>query len=240
MKPTAVVTGASSGLGKQIKLRLEDCGWQVLGSRLPTSETSDLFPCNFEDLSQVRDLALWVSEKLMSLNLLVNNAGVNELKGFEDLSFEHIDRLMRVNFIAPVQLSRLLLPLIQKAGGTICNVVSDASYRPMRHSLAYNCSKAALAMATKQMARELTKSKGITVFSVNPGKMKDTKMSEDIDIRVQNLRGWTPEQALTYFQQASVTGKEASPYHVAQHLANLVQDSEAVRMLSGACIDLVG
>jgi len=240
---TALVTGASSGLGKQIALVLRYEGWNVLGTKFPDSEGEDLFPCDFEDMGQVQDLAFWVHSKLQDpceLDLLVNNAGINCLMVFEDSVHSHIEKVMRVNFVAPVQLVRLLLPLLQRARGTVCNVVSDASYRPMRHSLAYNCSKAALAMATKQMARELTKSKGITVFSVNPGKMKNTKMSDEIDVRVQTLRGWTPEEAKTYFQQASVTGEESSPYLVAQHIANLVHNREAVRMLSGACIDLVG
>jgi NAD(P)-dependent dehydrogenase (short-subunit alcohol dehydrogenase family) len=109
----------------------------------------------------------------------------------------------------------------------------------MRHSLAYNCSKAALDMATKQMARELTKPYGLSVFGVRPGKMAGTGMSTYIDEQVCLMRDWTPEQAMAYAQQNSVTGLELPPMKVAEFIYDLVRSGTA-RYTSGACIDMVG
>jgi NAD(P)-dependent dehydrogenase (short-subunit alcohol dehydrogenase family) len=173
------------------------------------------------------------------LNLLVNNAGVNGIMPFEKLDAQFLDDIMQINFVAPVFLIQKLLPYFS-IDAVVCNIVSDASYKPMRHSLAYNCSKAALAMATKQLARELTKPKELTIFSINPGKMAGTEMSRYIDRQVEKIRGWTTQQALEYFQTASVSGLEADPVHVAQLVYNMCADRNRARMLSGACIDLVG
>jgi NAD(P)-dependent dehydrogenase (short-subunit alcohol dehydrogenase family) len=242
---TALVTGVSSGLGMHIKNDLQEMGWKVFGTtHLREFEKEDVFVYNAFNTNydqSIDGLTSWLSRKLdpAGLDLLVNNAGINRLQKFSDLTVEDLEEIMRVNFITPVMLVKNLFSMLWAARGTVCNIVSDASYKPMRHSLAYNCSKAALAMATRQMARELTKTSDITVFSINPGKMSNTAMSNQIDQRVRELRGWTAEQASNYFAASSVTGKEAHPREVALYVAAIVSNP-AVRMLSGACIDLVG
>jgi NAD(P)-dependent dehydrogenase (short-subunit alcohol dehydrogenase family) len=123
--------------------------------------------------------------------------------------------------------------------GIVINVISDAAWRPMRHSLAYNCSKAALDMATKQMARELTKPRDLSIIGVRPGKMTNTAMSAYIDQRVQEVRGWTAEEAMTYFRNNSVSGLEQEPTAVAAFILSIATGGLA-RNMSGACIDLVG
>jgi NAD(P)-dependent dehydrogenase (short-subunit alcohol dehydrogenase family) len=228
---------------------LKESGWNVFGTTADPDATkrgfyywNALYGSETEkmifDLERKTALAEG-EDRFFPLQLLVNNAGINGITPFEDLQQKFLQCIMQVNFIAPVMLTQRLLPHFC-GGAVICNVVSDASYKPMRHSLAYNCSKAAFAMATKQLARELTKPKNLTIFSVNPGKMADTEMSHYIDRQVEHLRGWTPSEAQKYFENASVSGLESDPRHVAELIVGLCVDPVRARMLSGACIDLVG
>lgn len=240
---TALVTGASSGLGASILYLLRNEGWLAQGTCLNpiVDECPDLIAFNACDPD--REIPYLMSElqrlNTSRLDLLVNCAGINQLVPFNSLTRSSIERIMTANFLTPVLLAREIHSSMSR-GGIICNIVSDASYKPMRHSLAYNCSKAALAMATKQMARELTKTTGLTIFSVNPGKMAGTQMSKLIDREVCAIRNWTPKQAAEYFRNSSVTGEESNPYHVAVHVVNLILGIGPSSMLSGACIDLVG
>lgn len=171
-------------------------------------------------------------------DVVINNAGINAIRRFEDLDVAFIQTVMGVNFLGPVLLTHALLKAdLLRRGACVCNIVSDAAWRPMRHSLAYNCSKAALDMATKQMARELTKPYDISVFGVRPGKMSGTAMSEYIDRQVCELRGWTPDQAKAYYEQNSVSGEEFNTTAVARLIVHLCTSGLPI---SGACMDLAG
>lgn len=237
----AVITGTSSGLGKELFDRFRQGDHRVIGStHLEDLVNPEQFHLDLLIPESISRFCTDVSNTFGGqVDMLINNAGINSIRPFEDLSDEFIMATMAVNFIGPVMLVQKLLPDLTASDGTVINIVSDASWRPMRHSLAYNCSKAALAMATKQMARELTKKNGISVLSVNPGKMTGTRMSEYIDRQVCELRGWTPQQARDYYIQNSVTGKELPPALVADFIHSLVIGGMPIYM-SGACMDLVG
>lgn len=174
----------------------------------------------------------------MKFDIVIHNAGINAIRPFEAVTAEFLHEVMHVNCIAPILFTQKLLAAgLLRSGARLCHVISDAAWRPMRHSLAYNMSKAALDMATKQMARELTKSRGLTIFGVRPGKMRGTGMSQYIDKQVQTLRGWSAEEAATYAANNSVSGQEFSPFEVSQLIYHLCTSHLP---LSGACMDLAG
>jgi len=188
----------------------------------------------------VTTLMGWHLKAKGPIDLLINNAGTNAIRHFENLSLDFMEHVMRINCHAPVMLVReLLITQSFAKRPVIINIVSDAAWRPMRHSEAYCASKAAFDMATRQMARELTKPHMLTVLGVRPGKMHSTGMSDYIDDQVMKLREWTAEEAKAYYAANSVTGLEADPAHVARFIYELY-DNPLVRTMSGACIDLVG
>lgn len=234
-----VITGTSSGLGRELAQRFKEDGHHVIGSCVSNDEEHSEQPVLDLGLeSSVVQFAHHVKKRMDRVDLLINNAGVNSICRFEMLEVSFINRIMDVNFLGPVMLTKSLLHVLSN-GGTVVNVISDAAWRPMRHSLAYNCSKAALDMATKQMARELTKPYNMSVVGIRPGKMAGTGMSQYIDQMVCELRGWTPTQAQQYYEANSVTGQEMPPKHVAGLIYNLVV-SGSLRFMSGACLDLAG
>lgn len=234
-----VITGTSSGLGKELAQRFHEEGHCVFGSCVSNEDEHATQPVL--DLGVENSIIAYskLVKKRMGdkVDLLINNAGINAICRFEMLDVTFVNRIMDVNFLGPVMLTRNLLNSLR--GGTVVNVISDAAWRPMRHSLAYNCSKAALDMATKQMARELTKPYDIAFVGVRPGKMANTGMSNYIDQMVCELRGWTPEQSKEYAAANSVTGQETPPKHVAGLIYNLAM-SGSFKFMSGACMDLAG
>jgi NAD(P)-dependent dehydrogenase (short-subunit alcohol dehydrogenase family) len=132
-------------------------------------------------------------------------------------------------------MSQACLPLLIKSKGTIVNIVSNAAHMPMTCSLAYNASKGAAHIMTQQLARELTRKHGITVFGVAPNKLAGTGMSADIDRQVVATRGWTKEKAVEYQLAGLLAGEETPPKLVAEFITYLLQDKQHHKHLTG-CI----
>lgn len=235
-----VITGTCSGLGKSLRERFVAMGHAVLGStNIVANEAPDQRFMDFRSSTTVKGFAQWVTDNMQYVDVLINNAGTNGIRAFENLDEMFLQEMMQINYVGPVMLTQGLLGMMREQSGTVINITSDAAWRPMRHSLAYNCSKAAFDMATKQMARELTKPYGVTIVGIRPGKMSGTGMSSYIEEQVCSMRGWTPEQAKEYAAANSVTGLELPTDVMAHHIYNLVS-SGVLRFASGACMDLAG
>jgi len=114
-------------------------------------------------------------------------------------------------------------------------VSSDAGQVPMRGSLAYCVSKAALDMAVRQMARELAPE--CRINAVAPGIVDGTDMTKYIDETIPDFRGWTPEQALDYERQGIPTGRRATLDEVAKTIAWVLMGPG---QMTGAIIDING
>lgn len=221
-KGTYVVTGGASGLGAALvnALRVE-MGFSVLvldlayGVDVTRTETLPPVP---GDLLGV-----------------INCAGINANDWFEDADEEQFDNLMAVNAKAIMITGQWALEMLKRNKGVICNIVSNASHMPMTSSLAYNASKGAAHIMTLQLARELTKKYGITVFGVSPNKLAGTGMSRDIEANVQRVRGWTAEFARNYQLQSLLAGEETDPEACADFIAFLLSSKERHKFLSG-CI----
>jgi NAD(P)-dependent dehydrogenase (short-subunit alcohol dehydrogenase family) len=241
---TAVVTGCTSGLGLLITCFLLAAGWEVIGvadadsfelpDGVPTDDAQNFsyFSVDLQWPSDIMDFAADLERQgVDQVHALINCAGVNALCPFESLNTEEWERVMDINAKAPWVMTRCLLPMLANKAdpwhaGTVINIVSNAANVPMTHSLFYNASKAAALMVTKQMARELFKSHGLTIFSVSPNKLEGTGMSRQIEEAVPALRGWTPEEAQQYQLNALPTGMETDPRLVAEFIGYLLSKKE--------------
>lgn len=213
-----LVTGGRSGLGLAIVKALDRKAENIVMAY----DTADGYSVNKPDVG-------WLKE----LDVLVNCAGVNIINWFEDVTEDEWHHVMGTNAMGIMKMTQACLPLLKASRGTVLNIVSNAAHMPMRCSLAYNASKAAALMITKQLARELTPKYGITVFSVSPNKLKGTGMSDSIDKQVMRTRGWDLEQTQKYQLQSLLTGKETPPKTVAEFIAYLLQDKAHHECLSG-------
>lgn len=206
-----VITGASSGLGSEI---FEKLVWHhtVINWSLDSGV----------DVRSSESLLAAAKSLRDSVDILINCAGVNHLDWIPDLKEEDWDRVMDTNAKGIFLTTKTLLPHI-RSGGLIINIVSNAAHVPMTCSLAYNASKGAALIMTKQMARELKKTHNLTIFSVSPNRMCGTKMSDYIDEAVCRVRGWTPEHARAYQKAALPSGKETPRDVVADFIVGIIE-----------------
>ncbi len=215
-----LVTGSSTGLGSAIATALVEAGHAVY--EYDIKDGLDVLSPNLEGVEK--------------LDVLINCAGINGIDMLEDVKDELWDSVVGVNAKGIMKMSQACLPMLIESKGTILNVVSNAAHMPMTSSICYNASKGAALIMTKQMARELTKRWGITVFSVSPNKLKGTEMSKKIDEEVVRTRGWTVEEAQRYQIAGLLAGEETDPKAVAEFIAFLLQDKAHHKYLTGCDI----
>ncbi len=219
---TILITGANSGLGLAMANTLSAAGHRVLNY----DKAADL---------DVRNPDMNILSRIDTLDVLINNAGVNLIDWLENFTEEQWDEVMGVNAKGIYMMTKALLPKLIASKGTVLNIVSNAAHMPMTCSLAYNASKGAAHIMTLQLARELTRKHGITVFGIAPNKLRDTGMSRSIDEQVVATRGWTPEYAHQYQINGLLSGEETDPEQLADFVAYLLQSKEHHKYLTG-CI----
>lgn len=233
---TYVITGASSGLGKCIAKALEsqydDSG--EVPSNFKIIDWSLNTGVDIRDIDSVEKAAKKVSSAVHCVDVLINCAGINHIEFIPKLAEEDWDRIIDTNAKGIFLVSQALLPLLR--GGTVLNIVSNASHMPMTSSLAYNASKGAAEIMTKQMSRELIKTHGITVFGISPNKLKNTGMSAYIDNKVQELRGWTAEEARNYQLASLPAGEETDPETLAEFIAFILSSKQRHKYFAGCII----
>jgi short-subunit dehydrogenase len=160
----AIVSGASSGIGKSCVLKLLEMGYSVVG----LSRTCSIDDANYEHISiDLRD-----SKKIQKLDIsdayiLINASGVGHFAPHEELSFKQIEEMISLNLTAPLLLSRQYLRSLKKNGGYIFNINSISGVQPAIFGAAYGASKAALIHFSTSLFKEARKS-GLKVININP------------------------------------------------------------------------
>jgi NAD(P)-dependent dehydrogenase (short-subunit alcohol dehydrogenase family) len=180
---TALITGASRGLGRALARTLAARGWSLVldARRAPDLDTVAGELRGWTDVAAVtgdvadpghrRELATAVAE-LGRLDLLVNNASVlgpSPQPALADYPLPELTRVYEVNVLAPVALIQLLLPALTGTGGRIVNVSSDAAVEPYPGWGGYGSAKAALDQVSAVLAAERP---DLKVFAFDPGDMR--------------------------------------------------------------------
>ncbi len=139
---------------------------------------------------------------------IVYSAGVNQLQWIRNYpNVNTLDRTFDTNVFGFLSVVSEHLNVFPSAPCSVVAVSSDAATIPMRGSLAYCASKAALDMSIKVMARELAPL--WRVNGVAPGMVEGTPMTEYIDRTIPGFRGWSEEYALEYERSSVPTGRRA-------------------------------
>jgi len=179
---TAIVTGASRGLGLALARALAQRGWGLVidarGAAALEAARSELGAVavrgDIADEAHRRELVAAAGDRI---DLLVNNASVlgpSPLPQVADLAPADLGEILSANVIGPLGLIGLALPRMG-AGGRILNVTSDAAVEPYEGWGGYGASKAALDQLTRILAAERP---DLRVYSVDPGDMR-TRMHQD-------------------------------------------------------------
>ena len=184
MTQTALVTGASSGIGQAIAQRLLEHGYEVYGIGRDFSACTLTGHAQFHivalDLLDTRALLAFLETLPKdNLSVLVNSAGCAWYGPHETLSVEAIQTMTRVNLETPILLCGKLLRTLKQNHGTIINIASVTALETSTHGAAYGALKAGLVHFSRTLFEEHRKS-GLKVSVILPD-MTDTALYRNAD-----------------------------------------------------------
>jgi short-subunit dehydrogenase len=169
-----LVTGASSGIGRSATFQFARRGALVKATGRDQSALDALAATAPGVTAVAADLAVAGEPERVAawagrVDVLVNNAGLGFEGPFDAMPQERIDELVAVNFLAPMRLTRAVLPgMVERGRGRIVNVGSIASHVPVRGESAYTATKSGLAGFGESLRSELAGT-GVGVTLVAPG-----------------------------------------------------------------------
>jgi NAD(P)-dependent dehydrogenase (short-subunit alcohol dehydrogenase family) len=222
---TAIVTGASRGLGLALARALAERAWRLVidargGPALEEArqELSALSPvvAVVGDVADERHRGELVAAAGDHIDLVVNNAsllGPSPLPPMAELPPATFEEVLRANVVGPLGLLQLALPRMRE-GGRIVNLSSDAAVEPYEGWGGYGSSKAALDQLTRVLAAERP---DLRVYSVDPGDMR-TQMHQDA-FPGEDISDRPPPEASVPGLLALVEGELPSGRYVARELS---------------------
>lgn len=178
---TALVTGATAGIGRAVALQLAASGIHVIahgrdperGAQLVKEITALGGTARFltADLANAEEV-LALAEAAGEVDVLVNNAGTYVFTSTPDTTAESFDRHFALNARAPFLLVGALAPgMAERGHGSIVNITSTAATSPAPLGTAYGASKAAIELLTRSWATEFG-ARGVRVNGVSPGPVR--------------------------------------------------------------------
>jgi NAD(P)-dependent dehydrogenase (short-subunit alcohol dehydrogenase family) len=168
MAPLALVTGASTGIGRACAIHLGALGYEVLaGVRSESDAPPGTEPVRL-DVTSAADIAAVAVRTGDTLAALVNNAGIAITGPVEGVPVEEWRRQIEVNFLGQVAVTRALLPALLRARGRVVNLSSIGGRVAGPLFGPYSASKFALEAMTDSLRREVAQF-GVRVVSVEPG-----------------------------------------------------------------------
>ena len=183
----AIITGASSGIGKATALafaksginlalvsRSEDKLSAVVDAAQTAGVKAQAYPLDLANVALVKEGIKAIAQDLGTVDILVNNAGMGYTNSLANTSLEEWQQVLDLNLTSVFQCIQGVLPQMrQRATGTIINVASIAAYTAFPDWGAYGVSKAGLVALTKALAVE-ERSNGIRAVTIAPGSVNTT------------------------------------------------------------------
>jgi uncharacterized protein len=179
---TALITGASSGIGKALAENFAAAGYNVILSarNAATMEahaadleqrhriTATIIPADLESPTGPFELHAEIKRRGVTLSALANNAGYGTYGIFQETALERELAMMQVNMNAVVALTKLFLPDLLATRGKILNLSSTAAFQPGPYMAVYYATKAFVLSFSEAIAAELANT-GVTVTALCPG-----------------------------------------------------------------------
>lgn len=174
-----LITGASRGTGRAFarKLAAEGCRVSLIARNLSAleklrdeiGENARCFGADMTQNAEIDKAVEFFEKEFGPIDILINNAGTGWYKSLDESSYEDAELTLQLNVNALVRLTKKLASgMISRQSGTILNIASDLSFRPLPNMAVYTASKHALAGFSRSLAREL-KDKNVKVMMLNPG-----------------------------------------------------------------------
>jgi NAD(P)-dependent dehydrogenase (short-subunit alcohol dehydrogenase family) len=172
-RPVALVTGASSGIGRATALALVEAGFDVVGTSRDTSRVAPLAGVTFVDLDVASDASAaaavqQVIERFGRIDVLVNNAGIGSIGAAEESSIAQAQAVFDINVFGVLRMVKEVLPHMRARGrGRIINLSSVQGLIPAPYMAIYGASKHAIEGYSESLDHEV-RQYGVRVLLVEP------------------------------------------------------------------------
>jgi short-subunit dehydrogenase len=223
-----VVTGASSGIGYQLALQLVRSGAKVLVTARRKERLDQLIdesttgvargnafvyalPGDLTDASHRAAIVAWCDREWGGIDTLVNNAGAGAIGPFAEASADRLRRVMEIDFFAPVELTRICLPLLLKGiRPAVLNIGSVLGHRAVPDKSEYCAAKFAMRGWSESIRVELAPHH-VEVLMVSPSTTRseffDALMDTSPDTQSRSLGSMSPERVAQLAIRALVKSK---------------------------------
>lgn len=223
MSKKVLVTGGTKGIGYETVKKLKEIGFQVtvVGRNFSEFDIEGVKKVTF-DLEKVDELDKLFDE-VGEIDVLVNNAGIDRQRTYDDYPNEDIEKIVNVNLKTPVKLITLFADSLIKNNGRVINVASQAA--EIGHKdIWYGITKAGLVNATKSFAGILGP-QGVKLNAVAPGPVETTMIEDSVySERFEKLK------------ERTILNRIAKPEEIADVIVWLAKD--APEYFNGETIDL--
>ena len=235
MKKVVLVTGGSRGIGAATVRAFANAGYDVAfiynkndeAAKAVSDETGALaFKADVANVNDVKRAVDAVKDSLGSVDVLVNNAGISQIKLFTDITDENWERMMGVNLTGAFNCTKAVIgDMINRKSGSIINISSMWGEVGASCEVHYSAAKAAMIGMTKALAKEMGLS-GIRVNCITPGVIA-TEMNGELD-----------DETLESLKEETPLGRIGTPEDVANTALFLASD--AASFITGQVIGVNG
>ncbi|RBH57610.1 MULTISPECIES: SDR family oxidoreductase [Pseudomonas] len=234
---TVLITGCSSGFGLETARYFLDHGWKVIATLrtpredlLPHSEYLRVLALDVTDPQSIQR----VVEAAGPVDVLVNNAGIGMFGALEGTPMDAVRDIFETNTFGTIALTQALLPQFrQRKAGTVVNVTSSVTLKPLTLLSVYTASKAAINGFTESLALELQPF-NIRVSLVLPGRAPETRFGENAQARILIPEAYA-DLAKNVFAQWAQSSEITLARDVAEAVWRAANDPAApLRIVAGA------
>ena len=223
-KKVALITGASSGIGRETAIYFASHGYKVYGVARRDFDIEGVSPVlgDITDKKVVKEIVDFVIKLEGKIDVLINNAGMGIAGAIETTDIELAEKQFKVNFFGTVNMTQEVLPHMRKqSSGMIINTSSVASVFPIPYQAFYSASKSALDTWAKALRLEL-KDFNIKVCNVLPGDIK-TGFSASRERKVDSKSPYFIKESASISKMEQDEEKGLEPIVVAKKIYKVAQ-----------------
>jgi len=213
MSKTALITGASRGIGRECARQFSEAGYDVAAVYLKSEDAAlslkkeidcEIFKCDVSDCKAAHETVNAVFSRFGRIDVLINNAAVAEQALFSDITEEMWDNMFNTNVKSVYSFTHGVLPhMIHEKYGRIINISSMWGQVGASCEVHYSAAKAAVIGFTRALAKEMGLS-GITVNCIAPGVI-DTDMNKMLD-----------KETMEYLKEETPMNRLGTPFDIAR------------------------
>lgn len=202
---TILLTGTSRGIGAFIARTLAKEQATIIGVSRPKEGLDQIgvevqklggewiaIPFDLSQVEKLPNLLEQINQRVGTIDILINNAGIELYRAFQDYSTAEIQSILTTNLLAVMELTRLILPaMLSKGSGHIVNIASLAGKKSPAYNSIYAASKAGLIGWSDALRQELAGT-GVEISVICPGYVSQQGMSADTGVPAPRFSGTSP------------------------------------------------